>query len=511
LGFLFEEASMMREIVKRPWMGIKAVIRRTAVFAGLFAFVYGVFIVFTILGREFFKNVLGWNEWAAMIPVGVIITLALKPLENFLTNMTDRFLFQKKSDTHELLKVFTNKILTILDLPKLMQQTVAELAKIMKLDSASVLLLEREKGVYRLAASYGVREKKTQFEREDALISLMKEANSEGILKDKSLETANGASRLGQSFQKLNAELCLPMELHDELIGVMALGTKKSGRDFTAEDRDILSTLARTEAIAISNARLFEELLKTQAQAAQREKMAVIGTLAAGINHEICNPLSIVRGQCEMFLLNLRDGFYNQLSSEELLRISSEIMQKVIKETDRATGITKKLSGFAKPSRHFEFEEVFIEHELEEVLGLIGHDMKLNNITVEKEFSEDFPSILADRKQIQEVLFNIIRNAAQAIQKADGRIVVAGTRQNGCAVVTLSDNGCGIPENDRAHIFSPFYTTKAANQGTGLGLFIVKQVVKRNEGEISVESTEGVGTKFTLRFSALKPVLAGRA
>src|SRR3989344_9541262 len=104
-------------------------------------------------------------------------------------------------------------------------------------------------------------------------------------------------------------------------------------------------TLARTLGIAIANAQLFDELSKTQAEAAQREKMAVIGTLAAGINHEICNPLGIVRGQCEMFLLNLRDGIYSSKDRDEICQIATDIMNKVIKETDRATGITKKLSG----------------------------------------------------------------------------------------------------------------------------------------------------------------------
>ena len=85
-----------------------------------------------------------------------------------------------------------------------------------------------------------------------------------------------------------------------------------------------------------------------RAEAAQREKMAVIGTLSAGINHEICNPLGIARGQCEAFLLNLKDGLYKNKTTEELLQKAQEIMEKVIHETDRATTITKRLSSFAK-------------------------------------------------------------------------------------------------------------------------------------------------------------------
>ena len=234
--------------------------------------------------------------------------------------------------------------------------------------------------------------------------------------------------------------------------------------------------------------------------------MAVIGTLAAGINHEICNPLGIVRGQCEMFLLNMRDGIYGVKNKDEMCQVATDIMNKVIKETDRATAITKKLSGFAKPAKNAEAEEVYVEKEAEEVLGLIGHDLALNNITFSKKFSVDFPSIYADRRQIQEVLFNIIRNAAQAMDKKDGKIELLGTRMNGSAIIKISDNGSGIPADKMGQIFNPFFTTKEPGKGTGLGLFIVRQVIERNKGTIAVESHEGVGTTFTLTFPVAQSV-----
>jgi len=490
-------------IVKHQLMDIELVVRRTAVFAGLFAFVYGTFSVVTIIGQEFFKNSLGWNQWTSMIPTVLIITSALRPLENFLTNATEKFLFQKKYDYRVLLKTFTNEVLTVLDIQQLPHQTVAGLIRILKLESASILLHEKDLKLYKMAATIGVKEKEITFDEGGTFITYIKAANHP-ILKDKAADKIEGESPLKDSFKKLNAQLCLPVLLHDDLIGVLALGAKKSGEDFTQEDIDILDTLARTEAIAISNARLFDELSKTQAEAAQREKMAVIGTLAAGINHEICNPLGIVRGQCEMFLLNYRDAFYKNKTQEEVLKITADVMNKVIKETDRATAITKKLSGFAKPSKKDEMMEVYVQKELEEVISLIGHDLELSNIEFRKDFPQDFPAILADHKQVQEILFNIIRNAAQAMDKKDGRIIVSGFSQNGAAIVRIADNGSGIPPDKIGQIFNPFYTTKAPGKGTGLGLFIVKQVVEKNRGTIAVESDAGIGTTFTLRF----PVVA---
>lgn len=494
-------------IIKHQLLDIEVIIRRTAVFAGLFAFVYGAFTVVTILGNQFFKDTLGWNQWVAMIPTVFIITFALRPLEIFLTNITERFLFQKKYDYKELLKVFTNEILTVLDLQELTNRTVIGLNNIIKLESASVLLHDRELKNYKVVAAFGLKNRDLIFKEDDTLISYIN-AMHEPIQRDKHSDKLEGHSALREDFTLLNARLCLPLVLHDELLGVLTLGMKKSGEDYTDEDIDILMTLARTEAIAISNARLFDELSKTQAEAAQREKMAVIGTLAAGINHEICNPLGIVRGQCEMFLLNFKDGFYKDKSPEEMTKIFTEIMSKVIKETDRATAITKKLSGFAKPSKRADFEEVSVEREVEEVLGLIGHEMKLNNIDVQRHFPSGLPHIFADKKQIEEVLFNIIRNAAQAIDKKQGLITVSGHAESESVVVKIIDNGMGIPQAKLGEIFHPFYTTKAPGKGTGLGLFIVKQVVERNNGSIQVESEPGAGTTFTLKFPIAKAALA---
>ena len=510
MGFAFIGVSLSvvaYAIARHQLLDIEVVVRRTAVFAGLFAFVYGVFTAVTVIGQVFFQNNLHWNQWVAMIPTVIVITFSLRPMENFLTNATDRFLFQKKYDYRDLLRTFTNEVLTVLDLQKLTEQTVAGLMKIIKLESACILLMNTDTKKYQMIASSGIKNKEVVFDASDTLIEYLKHSH-QPIIKDKSVDSMDGYSTLKDDFKKVNAQLCLPIALHDELTGVLCLGMKKSGEEFTPEDIDILMTLARTEAIALANAQLFDQLSKTQAEAAQREKMAVIGTLAAGINHEICNPLGIVRGQCEMFLLNLRDGIYNSKNREDMCQIATDIMNKVIKETDRATGITKKLSGFAKPAKKTESEEVFVEKEADEVLGLIGHDLKLNNIEFSKKFIPGFPPIFADKRQIQEVLFNIIRNAAQAMDKKDGRIELSGTSANGTAIIKISDNGSGIPADKIGQIFNPFFTTKEPGKGTGLGLFIVRQVIERNNGTIAVDSEEGKGTTFTLSFPAAQPAKA---
>jgi len=488
-------------IYKHKLMDIEVIVKKTLVFAGLFTFVYAVFAGMAYLSQSLFQNIVGTNRWIAMIPSVFIVIFALKPLEKILVTITNRFLFQKKYDYKELLRTFTAEVLTVLDLNNLVDLTVDKLVDIIKLDSCAVLLFDKDKQQFNVIASHNIKDPSVTLIRPDGIVTFMDETHGYILLKELAQKKISIPNSIQEIVDKLNAELVIPMVVHDDVMGVLSLGKKKSDEDYTQDDLDILLPLARTLAIAISNAELFEELSKTQAEAAQKEKMAVIGTLSAGINHEICNPLGIARGQCEAFLLNIKDGLYNNKSAEELLAKAKDIMAKVIKETDRATAITKKLSSFAKPAKG-EAELVNIDKEIDEVLGLVGYELKLEKIEVEKQVERGLPNILVDKKQLQEVLFNLMRNAGQAIHEK-GKITISARHSWGKVVIDIQDTGSGIPEEKIKELFNPFFTTKEPGKGTGLGLFIVRQIVEKNSGKIYLKETKvGAGTTFRLEFPA---------
>jgi len=491
-------------IVKHQLMDIEVIVKKTLIFAGLFVAAYAVFASFAYLGSAVFENVVR-NRWIAMVPSILIVVLMLRPLESFLRNTTDKYLFQKKYDYRQLLRTFSDEVLMVLDLNMLVNLTVNKLAEIVKLDNASIMLYDEGKEGFRTAASVSGKPENTTYKLSDKedLISYMRRSGKHILLEDPARKKFVGTD-IEKKMHELNAALVIPLMHHKNMVGILSLGQKKSDEEYTQDDIDILLPLARTLSIAITNAQLFEKLSEAQAQAAQREKMAVIGTLSAGINHEICNPLGIARGQCEMFLLNLKDGVYKGKSPEELLEKAQEIMKKVMNETDRATVITKKLSSFAKPAKGEMAGNVQVEKELDEVISLVEHDLKMENIIITKEIKKDLPCISADRKQLQEIFFNIVRNAAQSI-KGNGKIVIRASGNNKRVYIDIEDSGVGISKHHLGQIFNPFFTTKEPGRGAGLGLFIVKQIVERNNGHISVQSELGNGTRFSLSFNAVQP------
>ena len=492
-------------IVRHQLMDIEVLVKRTVVFAGLVTAVVGVVSLVAFVSQDVLAHYVAVPKWISNILSAAIIAGLYGRLRDWLVNATDTYLFQKKYDVRQLLKKFTDEVMVQLNLDQLVKMTVETLTQLMKLDSCSLLLINKDSRKFQLVAAKGIEAGKLELDEVEPFMTFLRETH-EPIGLDGELGKIKFPEAVTNRLKELKARLCLPMEIHEELVGVLCLGKKKSDEEFTKEDLDVLSPVAKTLAIAVSNAQLVEELQKTQAEAAQKEKLAVIGTLSAGINHEICNPLGIVKAQCEAFLLDQQDGILVGKTSQDLMDRMSSILQVALKQIDRATAITQKLSNFAKPIKEPTAQPVSIPQEIDEVLLLVGHDLKLDKIEVVKEIDPNLPSILVDRRQLQEVLFNILRNAGQAIKPPGTITVRAHTHQNDVRVI-ISDTGSGMPPETLNKIYNPFFTTKEPGKGTGLGLFIVRQIVERNKGRITVESTVGKGTTFYLDFPA--PQLAG--
>ena len=491
-------------IVRHKLLDIQVIIKRTLVFAGLVGAVVVVVSMVAFVSQDLLARVVAIPKWLSNVLAAAIIAATYGRLRNWLVEVTDKYLFQKKYDYKELLRKFSDEVAVgIRDLKQLVEMTVERLTETVKLGGCSLLLLNRDTHKYELAASKGSNGQQVVLEEQEAFIAFLRQTR-EPIGLDGQLGKVRFPEEVGNRLKQLNARLCLPLIVHEDLIGVLCLGKKKSDEEFTADDVGILMTLVSTLAIAVSNAQLFDELSKTQAEAAQKEKLAVIGTLSAGINHEICNPLGIVKAQCEAFVLDQQDGLLVGKSAKELQDRVASIIQVTLKQIDRATAITQKLSSFAKPIKATTVEQVSVANEVDEVVLLVGHDLELQKITIEREVAADLPPIMVDRRQFQEVLFNLIRNAGQAIAPP-GTISVRAKEVEGRVRIEIADTGSGIPADKLDKIYDPFFTTKEPGKGTGLGLFIVRQIIERNKGRISVQSTVGQGTTFFLDFPAAIP------
>lgn len=429
-------------IIRHKLMDIEVIIRKTLVFTGLLIFIFTILILPTLILQEhIFRNAGFGGKIAGLAISGIIIILTMRRIEAFLMNVTDKYLFQKKYDYKELVKIFTSEVLTVLDLKRLVDLTVSKLKTVIRLDSCKLEVFDN---VNRPSLPH-------------------KEAADAG-------ET-----------------LTIPLILNNDIIGMLHLGKKKSDESYNQDDLDVLIPLSKALAIAISNAQLFDELGKTQAETAQKDKMATVGTLAAGMAHEIRNPITTIK--------IFSDYLPEKLNEEGFV---SKYKDMVVKQVDKIDHIIQTMIDFSGDSATSAPESVSLNEVVDELITLMSLSRELGtSIEFIKNIPPSLPDILVNRKELDEIILNLTQNAMNAI-KDKGSITFQAEEGAECVKLSVKDTGCGMADNTIKHIFSPFFTTRSS--GFGLGLFIVNDLVKRNSGKISLESEVGKGTTFKIEF-----------
>ena len=363
-------------------------------------FVYGMFAAFTVLGQQFFRTLLKWNEWLAIIPTITVVILFLRPLENYLIQITDKFLFQKKYNYKEVIRSFVKEIATVMNLDEIVSRTIILLEKTLHPENIAFFLLNRTDDKYHLYHSSGYDARNLKLEKDSELLLRLK-SNPTVFFTGNHANGRKISERFRQEMEAFKARLAIPLSLHTDLVGIMVLGPKKSGEDYSDEELDILTDLSRTESMAIGNAMLL-------AQAAQNERRAAIGTMAAGINHEIGNPLHVIGTKIQLFLMSLEKGLYKDTKPENIIEESKAIMTTCLRQISRIANIAQKLSNFAKPSKLFKPESTDIEEQINETLSVVGHELELERIEIRKEIESNLSKISADKSQIQQILFKLI-------------------------------------------------------------------------------------------------------
>ncbi|MGD0485167.1 MAG: ATP-binding protein [Gemmatimonadales bacterium] len=236
-----------------------------------------------------------------------------------------------------------------------------------------------------------------------------------------------------------------------------------------------------------------------EAQAIQSEKMAAVGTLVSGVAHELNNPLTSIAGLAE-FLLEQPEG---TVPDRDHLRVIAE-------EAQRAGSIVRNLLTFARKGPA-ERARLDLGDVIERTLFLMDWELKLQGITLERHVAPDLPAVVGDRQQLQQVVLNLVTNAAQAVAALPAglprRVTVSAEAVDERVVVRVADSGLGIPADVLPQVFSPFFTTKSQGEGTGLGLFISYGLVEGHGGTLTAESRPGAGATFTLAL----PGAGGRA
>ena len=243
---------------------------------------------------------------------------------------------------------------------------------------------------------------------------------------------------------------------------------------------------------AIAIGRDLTTMRELEEQVIQSEKLATLGQLAAGVVHEINNPLTSISVYADYLLKKGERGLADPADLEKLRRI--------VDGASRILTFTKDLVTYARPTTE-EPRPLPINEVLEQAIVFCDLVVSENGVRVMKHFAADLPQVPGVRSQLHQVFINLFTNACHAISHNHGQITVESSlSEDERVLVRVTDNGGGISEKDIGRIFEPFYTTKSEGKGTGLGLSIVRNILRAHGAEIRIDSTKGEGTTFSLFF-----------
>jgi two-component system NtrC family sensor kinase len=288
-------------------------------------------------------------------------------------------------------------------------------------------------------------------------------------------------------IERGNFDYSLDVQSRDE-IGTLAASFEKMCREL----KETYAKLhGKIEAADDDLKKAYQELQEKQNLLVQKEKLASVGQLSAGVSHELNNPLSTI--------LMFSHTLLKQLPVDSPFR---EDVEMIVAEADRCRKIVRGLLDFARQSHLSKFE-TDIAQLIEDVVSIMSVKADAKGVRLTRQVQAHIPSVRIDADQVKQMLVNLVDNGLDANDPGGIVRIEAGMISDGRQVeIKVSDNGCGISEEDLPNLFTPFFTTKQMGKGTGLGLAIAYGVVKMHAGSIQVDSTVGAGTTFTVTLPA---------
>ncbi|MGA2516877.1 MAG: ATP-binding protein [Thermodesulfobacteriota bacterium] len=476
-------------IVRHRLMDINIVLKKGTTYFLLLALLFVPSFLLILVSQRVFFDKISYLFSAVIVALLFLITILFYRIKPQTEKAVEQILFKRLYDYRETLAEFSKAMVSILDLQSLSKKIIETITQTMGVEKASLFLWNEEKGSYSLFESKNIEmtDSAPQLPKDNPLPHYLQKVR-EIIIREELAKWAHvpELNDVVNGMSLLEADVSIPFISKGQLIGMINLSHKFTKDIYSHEDIELLSTLANQTAIAIENARLYEDLKRSKSYIRRADRLASLGTLTAGLAHEIRNPLVAIKTLTQL----LPDRLDDEEFRDQFLKIASG-------EVDRISSLVNELLDFARPSDpKLKFED--INTILDGMILLVSTETKKKQINILKNYASDLPPAQIDREQIKQVFLNVLLNAIQATPE-NGRIMVktrAFTKPGGesYAQIEFADTGCGIPGEHLEEIFNPFFTTKST--GSGLGLSISHQIVQDHRGYIDVESQLDKGSSF---------------
>lgn len=486
-------------VVRYRLMDISIVITRTTIFLIVYGAVLGVPFALAFGWQEQLRQAFGDNWWIIPLVSSTVLASVGPYIYAFIQQRAEDRLLQDQRQYQSTLRKASLGMGRIKNLNKLLQLIVHIVTRSVRIEHCSIFLYHEDSNKYILKAAKG-KDHENHLSIIDSNSMLvkhlinMKEPIVYEEIKQKAYDYQDAIfKQFEESMNQLEAALIVPSFIEQRMIAIIVLGKKRSGKLYSEDDLAVFSILSNQAALAIENALFYDDMKKTHEQLFKAEKMATIGTMADGLSHQINNrfhAMGFVAGDA-LDSVRLAD---KSLMSDEMKTLLSDVEYSLTRIQDNVKQGGEIVSGLLKYTRKGEegFNPVELKELIKAAIEMAQFKIKLKELDIVVNFDHDTPKVQGNFTQLQEVFFNIIDNSYDAMMQRKDELKEPGYRptldfkavRKGKKVhIDIVDNGIGVKDNDLKKIFTPFFTTKlSSKKGTGLGMYVIRQIIEENHG-----------------------------
>ncbi len=457
----------------------------------------------------------------ALIASFVILVL-FEPVRNRLENGINRWLVRQRHALRGRIDALRRDLTNVVDVPEMVRKTLRALEESRRVSDASIYLLDSDGAGFDLAGAHGNK----PVERIDAashrtFLEKLREGRADLEILQRDLReleaigdspqdsTRETLQSIVQQLEEMNAALVFPMfgsaetEQGPWLLGLLAVRDERANDAFDLDDIDMFRQLAAQCARTIEASPVYERVK-------ERDRLAAIGEMSAGLAHEIRNPLGAIKGAAQLLIDS--DGNPIEPTPE-----SAEFLTIIIEEVDRLNNVVTQFLDYARLEKQDapDYDELDLNEVVRKTIAVLENHEDAKDKQLEVRLDDLLPAVAGDPEQLRQVFLNLGINALQATEPGD-KVEIITTRRRRSRLrygsfseVRFRDSGEGIARDKIKKLFIPFFTTKT--KGTGLGLAISQRIVNQHSGSIEVRSNPGKGSTFSVFLPALGPSLPYRS
>jgi signal transduction histidine kinase len=427
----------------------------------------------------------------------------MEPLRGRVEGAINRWMFQEKYELSRRIETLRADLANVIDMRVLVPRVLSALEDSRRITHASIYLADPDGSGFELAGHVGPKPEarfdaithRAFFERlrRIGVVSLEGLEREIAARRNVSTEELESLQLMLRTLDQMNGSVALGFSGEDQLLGALIIRDERLREAYSSEEIELFRGVANTIGITLQNSQVYERMK-------ERDRLAALGQMAAGLAHEIRNPLGSIKGAAQ-FLQPAVASPHSGGPPPAHAGDTKEFLDIIVEEVNRLNKIVSQFLDYARPYRG-EQKPLEVTDVLKKTLQLVAKEQSAS-LDIVSSFAERLPPVRADAEQLLQVFLNLSLNALQAMPQG-GRLVIStglrrATRRGAAAAfleIRFRDTGVGIPPGDLKNLFIPFFTTK--EKGTGLGLPISQRIIENHGGTIEVRSQPGEGATFTV-------------